>query len=324
LFGSALVYGATRHLGFVEIAQAVGQQHLSGDALLVLGLAMIIAGIGFKASAAPFHMWTPDVYQGAPTPVTAYMSAATKVAALLLGLRLMRTAFPQEAHLWTWAFAGIAVASLTIGNLAALVQRDVKRMLAYSSISHAGFMLIGLSVGTALGGRGEGMSWRSTAPRHRRGEGSWSSQGTLVWLVAALALALFLPGAAVGSHQGVDLDQCSNGQFGSAQSCPPGWQNGDLNPQNSFYREGDSVPFRATLSGLSDGTHTFVIQYDTTKSGKHAYDYLTSYDRTVSGLGPCDGVSCSGSPSTFPIPMSDNPVPPNIGLVPASDRNMTL
>ena len=153
LFGSALVYGATRRIGFEEIAHAVGQQNLSGDALLVLGLAMIIAGIGFKASAAPFHMWTPDVYQGAPTPVTAFMSAATKVAALVLGLRLLRTAFPQEAHLWTWAVAGIAVASLVIGNLAALVQRDVKRMLAYSSISHAGFMLIGLSVGTALGAR---------------------------------------------------------------------------------------------------------------------------------------------------------------------------
>ena len=153
LFGSALVYGATRRIGFEEIAHAVGQQNLSGDALLVVGLAMIIAGIGFKASAAPFHMWTPDVYEGAPTPVTAFMSAATKVAALVLGLRLLQTAFPQEAHLWTWAVAGIAVASLAIGNFAALVQRDVKRMLAYSSISHAGFMLIGVSVGTALGAR---------------------------------------------------------------------------------------------------------------------------------------------------------------------------
>jgi NADH-quinone oxidoreductase subunit N len=153
LFGSALVYGATNQLGFVEIAQAVGSQGLSGDLLLVLGLAMILAGIGFKASAAPFHMWTPDVYQGAPTPVTAFMSAATKVAALVLGLRLLQTAFPQEAHLWTWAMAGIAVASLAIGNFAALVQKDVKRMLAYSSVSHAGFMLIGLSVGTTLGAR---------------------------------------------------------------------------------------------------------------------------------------------------------------------------
>ena len=121
--------------------------------LLVLGLAMIVAGLGFKMSAAPFHMWTPDVYEGAPTPVTAFMSSATKVAALVLALRVLRTSFPQEAHLWSWAFAGIAVASLVIGNFAALVQRNVKRMLAYSSISHAGFMLIGLSAGSALGGR---------------------------------------------------------------------------------------------------------------------------------------------------------------------------
>ncbi|MDX6487382.1 MAG: NADH-quinone oxidoreductase subunit, partial [Gaiellaceae bacterium] len=153
LFGSALVYGATGRLGFADIAQQVGQLGLSGDALLVLGLAMIIAGLGFKSSSAPFHMWTPDVYEGAPTTVTAFMAAATKVAAFALAFRLLRTAFPQEEHLWSWAFAGIAVASLAIGNLAALVQRNVKRMLAYSSISHAGFMLIGLSAGSALGGR---------------------------------------------------------------------------------------------------------------------------------------------------------------------------
>jgi len=149
LFGSALVYGATNRIGFVEIA-AAAQSH---DLLLILGLAMIIAGLAFKMSAAPFHMWTPDVYQGAPTTVTSFMSSATKVAALALTFRLMRTAFPQEAHLWTWAFAGIAVASLAVGNFAALVQKDVKRLLAYSSISHAGFLLIGLSAGTALGGR---------------------------------------------------------------------------------------------------------------------------------------------------------------------------
>ena len=119
----------------------------------MLGLALIIAGLGFKASAAPFHMWTPDVYEGAPTPVTAFMSAATKVAAIVLALRVLQSGFAQDARLWTWAFAGIAVASLAIGNLAALVQRNVKRILAYSSVSHAGFLLIGLSAGTALGGR---------------------------------------------------------------------------------------------------------------------------------------------------------------------------
>ena len=114
---------------------------------------MMIGGLGFKASAAPFHMWTPDVYEGAPTPVTAFMSAATKAVALVLTLRVLATAFPQEAQLWTIAIAVIACASLAVGNLAALVQRNVKRMLAYSSISHAGFMLIAIAANNALGGR---------------------------------------------------------------------------------------------------------------------------------------------------------------------------
>jgi NADH-quinone oxidoreductase subunit N len=149
LFGSALVYGATNHIGFAQIAAAASPH----DHLLVLGLAMITAGLAFKSSSAPFHMWTPDVYQGAPTTVTAFMSSATKVAAFALTFRVLRTAFPQEEHLWSWAFAAIAVASLIVGNLAALVQKDVKRMLAYSSISHAGFILIGLSTGSPLGGR---------------------------------------------------------------------------------------------------------------------------------------------------------------------------
>ena len=153
LFGSALVYGATGRLGFHEIATRVGSQGLSRDLLVVMGLALILAGLGFKSSAAPFHMWTPDVYEGAPTPVTAFMASATKVAALMLALRVLHVGFPHDQRLWTWALAGIAVASLVIGNLAALVQRNVKRILAYSSVSHAGFILIGLSAGTALGGR---------------------------------------------------------------------------------------------------------------------------------------------------------------------------
>jgi len=154
LFGSALVYGATNRIDYEGIAEQVSKLGLSHDILLVLGLAMIIAGLGFKASAAPFHMWTPDVYEGAPTPVTAFMSAATKIAALFLAIRVLNTAFFQEKYLWTWAFAAIAVASLAIGNLAALNQRNVKRMLAYSSVAQAGFLLIGLSTGTPLGARG--------------------------------------------------------------------------------------------------------------------------------------------------------------------------
>ncbi|MGB2875486.1 MAG: NADH-quinone oxidoreductase subunit N [Gaiellaceae bacterium] len=153
LFGSALVYGATGALRFGDIAHAISTQHLSHDALLVAGLALVIGGLGFKASAAPFHMWTPDVYEGAPTPVTAFMSAATKTVALVLALRVLVTAFPQEARLWTVTVAVLACASLAVGNLAALVQRNVKRMLAYSSISHAGFMLIAIAANNALGGR---------------------------------------------------------------------------------------------------------------------------------------------------------------------------
>ncbi len=153
LFGSALVYGATGKISFHGIASAVATHSLTSDTFVVVGIALIVAGLGFKMSAAPFHMWTPDVYEGAPTTVTAWMSSATKVAALLLTFRLMTTAFPANQHLWGWAFAIVATASLAIGNFAALVQRNVKRILAYSSISHAGFMLIGLSAGSALGGR---------------------------------------------------------------------------------------------------------------------------------------------------------------------------
>jgi NADH-quinone oxidoreductase subunit N len=149
LFGSALVYGATGELGFSQIAAA----DASDDYLLLAGLAMLIAGLAFKASAAPFHMWTPDVYEGAPTSITAFMSAATKVAALVLTLRILTVGFPEQEHLWTVAIAVIAVISLAVGNLAALVQRNVKRLLAYSSISHAGFMLIAIAANNELGGR---------------------------------------------------------------------------------------------------------------------------------------------------------------------------
>ena len=153
LFGSALVYGATGKISFDGIASAIGSQGLTGDTFVVVGIALIVAGLGFKMSAAPFHMWTPDVYEGAPTTVTAWMSSATKVAALLLAFRVMTTAFPANQHLWGWAFAIIATISLAIGNFAALVQRNVKRILAYSAIAQAGFLLIGLSTGSALGGR---------------------------------------------------------------------------------------------------------------------------------------------------------------------------
>ena len=149
LFGSALVYGSTGELSFSGIATA----HVGNDVFLVAGLAMILAGLMFKVSAAPFHMWTPDVYQGAPTSVTAFMSAATKTAAFVLTLRVLVTAFPGQSNIWTIAVAVIACISLAWGNLAALAQRDVKRLLAYSSISQAGFMLIAVSADTPRGGQ---------------------------------------------------------------------------------------------------------------------------------------------------------------------------
>jgi NADH-quinone oxidoreductase subunit N len=153
LFGLALVYGATGELGFGEIAAQIESQGIANDGLVLAGLAMILAGLGFKASAAPFHMWTPDVYEGAPTPVTAFMSAATKAVALVLAMRVLVTAFPAEEDLWTIAVAVIACVSLAVGNIAALVQRNLKRMLAYSSVSHAGFMLIAVAANNELGGR---------------------------------------------------------------------------------------------------------------------------------------------------------------------------
>jgi NADH-quinone oxidoreductase subunit N len=149
LFGSGLVYGITGQLAFDKIAVA-GHAH---DAMLVVGLAMVIAGLAFKSSAAPFHMWTPDAYQGAPTPVTAFMASGTKIAALVVTYRVLVTAFPHDQHLWRWAIAGIACASLAWGNIGALVQRNVKRILAYSSVSHAGFMLIAVAAANQLGAR---------------------------------------------------------------------------------------------------------------------------------------------------------------------------
>ena len=115
---------------------------------------MIIAGLAFKSSAAPFHMWTPDAYQGAPTPVTAFMSSATKIAALVVTYRVLSVCVPAgRSTSGATAIAAIACISLAWGNIGALVQRNVKRILAYSSVSHAGFMLIAVAAANQLGGR---------------------------------------------------------------------------------------------------------------------------------------------------------------------------
>jgi NADH-quinone oxidoreductase subunit N len=152
LYGSALVYGATGQFEFDRIATAIRSSDPHGVVLL-LGIALVIVGLGFKANAAPFHMWTPDAYQGAPTPVTAFMSAATKVVALVVALRVLVTAFPAEAGIWQTGLAAIAIASFAVGNLAALRQTDVKRMLAYSTVGHSGFLLTAVAAHSDLGTR---------------------------------------------------------------------------------------------------------------------------------------------------------------------------
>ena len=152
LYGAALVYGATGQLEFDRISTALstGNAH---DVLLLAGLALVLVGLGFKANAAPFHVWTPDAYEGAPTPVTAFMSAATKVVALVIALRVLVTAFPRQSDVWEIAVAGLVFACFIAGNLGALRQTNVKRMLAYSTVAHSGFLLTAVAANSAVGGR---------------------------------------------------------------------------------------------------------------------------------------------------------------------------
>jgi NADH-quinone oxidoreductase subunit N len=150
VYGAALVYGATGTTNFLQMGPVVA----SGQAepfLLYAGMALLIAGFGFKVSLVPFHMWTPDVYQGAPTPVTAFMSVGTKAAAFAAFYRLFLIGLPDQQAVWGPALAILAVLTMTLGNLAALRQTSLKRMLAYSSIAHAGYILVGLVPGTVFG-----------------------------------------------------------------------------------------------------------------------------------------------------------------------------
>jgi NADH-quinone oxidoreductase subunit N len=157
LYGIALVYGATATTNLPAIAAALGGGNaataLSPQSALYLyaGMAMLIVGFGFKVAMVPFHMWTPDAYQGAPTPVTGFMSVATKAAALAAFMRVFVIALPAAQPQWSWAIAVLATVTMTLGNLAALRQSSLKRMLAYSSIAHAGYALVGLVPGTAQG-----------------------------------------------------------------------------------------------------------------------------------------------------------------------------
>lgn len=156
LYGMSLVYGATKSTNLFAIAKALEGASTPLPALVTVGLLLIVVAVGFKMAAAPFHVWSPDAYEGAPTLVTAFMSTAVKTAAFGLGLRLFLLAFGSGpvAGQWVPYFALLAALSMTLGNFVALVQDNMKRLLAYSSIAHAGYALLGLcAAGIALSGR---------------------------------------------------------------------------------------------------------------------------------------------------------------------------
>jgi NADH-quinone oxidoreductase subunit N len=154
LYGLALLYGATGEMNFDGIAAAIGGDEVSAaDPLLLAGIALAATGLAFKASVAPFHQWTPDVYEGAPTPITTFMAVATKAAAFAIFLRLFDHALGLSQLEWAPVLAVLAAATIVIGNVGAIPQRSVKRMLAWSSVAQAGYLLAGVVVGTALGVR---------------------------------------------------------------------------------------------------------------------------------------------------------------------------
>ena len=150
LYGASLIYGFTGTVGFAGIAAAA----TTGSLGIVFGLVFLLAGLCFKVSAVPFHMWTPDVYEGAPTPVTAFFASAPKVAALAVFTRVTLTAFPGILSQWQQIVVFVSIASMLLGSFAAIGQTNIKRLIAYSSIGHMGFALVGLAAGTPEGAQG--------------------------------------------------------------------------------------------------------------------------------------------------------------------------
>ncbi len=152
LYGASLVYGFT---GTTQLDQIVNAIALDTRSIgLIFGLVFLLAGIAFKVSAVPFHMWTPDVYEGAPTPVTAFFAAAPKVAAMALLVRVVTVGFGTVTQDWQQIVIFLSIASMVLGAFAAIGQNNLKRLMAYSSIGHVGFALVGLSSGTAVGVEG--------------------------------------------------------------------------------------------------------------------------------------------------------------------------
>jgi len=151
VYGIALTYGATGSTNLGSIAAFLARNVLTNNGVLLAGLGLLVVGFGFKIAAVPFHMWTPDVYEGAPTPAVGFMAAVAKIGGFTALLRVLISSFPTQSGSWQPVIWVIAVASLSLGALAALVQGNIKRMLAYSSINHAGFVLLGVQAGTAKG-----------------------------------------------------------------------------------------------------------------------------------------------------------------------------
>jgi NADH-quinone oxidoreductase subunit N len=151
LYGFAMLYGASGSTDFGAIAEALGPGGEADDTLVLIGTAMVAVGLAFKTSLAPFHQWTPDVYQGAPTPVTAFMAVATKAAAFVAFARVFEVALGPVADDWDTALAALAVISIVVGNLGALGQDSLKRLLGYSGIAQAGYMLAGIVVASETG-----------------------------------------------------------------------------------------------------------------------------------------------------------------------------
>jgi NADH-quinone oxidoreductase subunit N len=151
LYGMALIYGATGTTDFAPIGAALRTGDVVTDPLMLTGIALVITGLAFKASVAPFHQWTPDVYEGAPTPITAFMAVATKAAAFAVFLRFFDLALIQAQGDWAPALAALAAVTIVVGNVGALGQSSLKRLLAYSSVAQAGYMLAGVVVSTRLG-----------------------------------------------------------------------------------------------------------------------------------------------------------------------------
>ncbi len=150
LYGASLIYGFTGTVEFAGIAAAAK----TGSIGVIFGIVFLLVGLCFKISIVPFHMWTPDVYEGAPTPVTAFFASAPKVAALAVLVRVLLTAFPNVTHDWQQIVTFVSIASMALGSFAAIGQKNIKRLMAYSSIGHMGFALVGLAAGTAQGAQG--------------------------------------------------------------------------------------------------------------------------------------------------------------------------